>query len=60
MMFMLTGCATINNCPTFPEPNAQAVQDLRDLNSPDVNKWVVELFKLQLKLEAREQYERND
>ena len=51
MMLMLSGCTRVSNvCPTFPTPNNEVVHTLKDLNSTAVNGWVVELFKLDLKL----------
>ena len=49
-MLMLGGCASSNVCPPFPKPSSEVVHELRDLNSTAVNGWVVELFKLDLKL----------
>ena len=51
MMLMLTGCTRVSNvCPSFPKPSSEVVQELRDLNSTAVDGWVVELFRLDLKL----------
>jgi hypothetical protein len=50
-MLMLSGCATSNVCPPFPEPSKEAIQDIQGLGSPSVDSWMVELFKLKLKLE---------
>jgi len=51
MMLTLTGCTRVSNvCPSFPKPSSEVVQELRDLNSTAVDGWVVELFRLDLKL----------
>lgn len=50
-MFMLSGCATSNVCPPFPKPSAEAVMAIQGLENPKVDEWIVELYKLQLKLE---------
>ena len=51
MMLMLSGCATVSNvCPTFPKPSKEVVMELQNLDSRAVDSWVVELFRLDLKL----------
>ena len=50
-MFLLNGCVIVSNaCPSFPRPSKEAIMDLQELNSNSVNEWVVELYKLELKL----------
>ena len=51
MMFTLSGCATTSNvCPTFPKPSKEVIMELQSLESKAVDSWVVELFKLDMKL----------
>ena len=52
-MFMLSGCATSNVCPPFPKPSKEVIMELKGLDSKEVDSWVVELYKLQLKLESK-------
>jgi uncharacterized protein YcfL len=52
-MFMLSGCATSNVCPPFPKPSKEVIMELQGLGSKEVDSWVVELYKLQLKLESK-------
>lgn len=60
VVFMMTGCISqkVNfDCPSFPIPKKQAIQKLQEINDSDINEWVVELYKLQKKLEYRENLE---
>lgn len=51
MTLILSGCATVNNvCPTFPKPSKEVIMELQSLESKAVDNWVVELFKLDMKL----------
>ena len=51
-MFMLSGCVKVSSvCPTFPVPEQEVVEMVQDLGSEAVDSWMVELYKLQLKLE---------
>ena len=51
MMLILGGCATVSSvCPTFPKPSKEVVMELQNLDSRAVDSWVVELFRLDLKL----------
>ena len=50
-MFLLNGCVIASSaCPSFPKPTKEAIMDLQKLNSKEVNAWIVELFRLELKL----------
>lgn len=52
MTLLMSGCArTPSICPSFPVPSNEAIQVIRNVNSPALNEWVVELFKLNKKLE---------
>lgn len=51
MTLTLSGCVAVNNvCPTFPKPSKEVVMELKTLESKAVDSWVVELFKLDMKL----------
>ena len=51
MMFTLSGCARVNSvCPPFPKPSKEVIMELQSLESKAVDGWVVELFKLDMKL----------
>lgn len=51
MTLTLSGCVTVNNvCPTFPKPSKEVVMELKTLESKAVDSWIVELFKLDMKL----------
>ena len=49
-MLMLSGCASSNVCPPFPKPSKEVIMELQSLESRAVDSWVVELFKLDMKL----------
>lgn len=50
MTLMLSGCAVGSACPPFPKPSKEVVMELQSLENKAVDSWVVELFKLDLKL----------
>ena len=50
MTLILSGCANSNVCPTFPKPSKEVIIELQSLDSKAVDNWVVELFKLDMKL----------
>jgi uncharacterized protein YcfL len=50
-MLMLSGCATSNVCPPFPKPSSVVVEEIQGLSSKPVDNWMIDLYKLQLKLE---------
>ena len=50
MTLMLSGCASSRACPPFPKPSKEVVMELQSLESKAVDGWVIELFKLDLKL----------
>lgn len=51
MTLMLSGCVSSTVCPPFPKPSTEAVMAIQGLENPKVDEWMVELYKLQLKLE---------
>ena len=52
MMFMIVGCSQ-NSCtyPTFPTTTKEVGKKIQSLHDKDVDNWIVELRKLQIKLE---------
>jgi hypothetical protein len=52
MMFMIVGCSQ-NSCnyPTFPTTTKEVGKKIQSLHDKDVDSWMVELYKLKLKLE---------
>lgn len=49
---MLSGCVrTISTCPPFPKPSSEVVEQIQGLSSTPVDNWMIDLYKLQLKLE---------
>lgn len=50
MTLTLSGCANSNVCPPFPKPSKEVIIELQSLDSKTVDSWVVELFKLDMKL----------
>ena len=50
MTLILSGCANSNVCPPFPKPSKEVIIELQSLDSKAVDSWVVELFKLDMKL----------
>jgi len=54
MMFMTVGCSQNKECvkPTFPNTTKEVGMKIKSLNDRDVDNWMVELYKLKLKLEV--------
>jgi len=53
MMFMIVGCSQ-NSCtyPTFPIATKEVGKKIQSLHDKDVDSWMVELRKLQMKLDV--------
>jgi hypothetical protein len=51
LIVMMGGCHT-NSCtyPTFPQPSKKVLNNIKDINSSDVDNWMVDIYKLNLKL----------
>ena len=52
----MTGCSeSKTNCtyPTFPNATKEVGQKIKSLNDKDVDNWMIELYKLKLKLESK-------
>ena len=60
---LLVGCAAkpqpqptvVLQCPPFPQPSHEAIVKIQSLHDPDVDAWIVELFKLKKQLKIAEQ-----
>lgn len=52
-MMLMQGCLS-NQCskPTFPKPTEYTVNKIKSLKDKEVDNWVIELYKLKLKLEV--------
>lgn len=51
LLLGLSGCAkVVSACPKFPTPTQEVLDKIKNLNSLDVDVWVGELYKLNLKL----------
>jgi hypothetical protein len=55
---MLIGCAkpvpppTITPCPQWPQPPITTIDKIQKLGDPEVDAWMVQLFKLKQQLKA--------
>jgi hypothetical protein len=51
---MIAGCSQSKECvkPTFPNTTKEVGMKIKFLNDRDVDNWMVELYKLKLKLEV--------
>lgn len=54
MMFTIQGCSSSKECvkPTFPNTTKEVGMKIKSLHDKDVDNWMVELYKLKLKLEV--------
>lgn len=54
MMFTIQGCSQSKECvkPTFPNTTKDVGMKIKSLNDRDVDNWMMELYKLKLKLEV--------
>lgn len=52
MMMLIQGCLG-NSCtkPTFPKPTIHTMDKVKGLKDKEVDSWIIELYKLKLKLE---------
>lgn len=57
-MMLMQGCAVLGGKsteiikPPFPPPSEEAIDSLEQCRSPELDAWVVELFKLCQKLDG--------
>ena len=54
MMFMIVGCSQSKECvkPPFPNTTKEVGMKIKSLNDRDVDNWMMELYRLKLKLEV--------
>lgn len=53
LAMFLTGCSYNSIlCPEFPKPTQSVLDELKALNNSEVDSWVVELYKLNQKLQV--------
>lgn len=49
---LMAGCSTYTSvCPEFPKPTQEVLNEIKSLNNLEVDNWVIELYKLNKKLE---------
>lgn len=55
LMLLTTGCSS-SNCiyPTFPNASKEVGNKIKSLHDKEVDSWIVELYKLKLKLEIKD------
>jgi hypothetical protein len=46
------GCQGNCTVPTFPKPTKEVMSKIKTLNDKEVDNWMIELYKLKLKLEV--------
>lgn len=50
-VFIFIGCSNTNSyCPKYPIPNNTVLKKIQSLNDSEVDKWMIEQYKLNLKL----------
>lgn len=51
LCFFIVGCATHTSvCPAFPKPTQEVLDSVKSLNNPEVDNWLIDLYKLNQKL----------
>lgn len=52
MMLTMQGCGNKNNtvCPNYPKPTQDVLNQIKSLNDANVDNWMIEQYKLNLKL----------
>lgn len=51
LCFFIVGCATHTSvCPDFPKPTKEVLDSVKSLNNPEVDNWLIDLYKLNQKL----------
>lgn len=49
-VMLMMGCQSNCTVPTFPKPTKEVMSKIKTLNDKDVDNWMIELYKLKLKL----------
>ena len=51
LCFFIVGCATHTSvCPDFQKPTQEVLDSVKSLNNPEVDNWLIDLYKLNQKL----------
>lgn len=52
MMLIMQGCGSKNNtiCPAYPKPTQDVLDRIKSLEDKNVDDWMLEQYKLNLKL----------
>jgi len=52
MILTMQGCGNKNNtiCPNYPKPTQSVLDRIKSLNDVNVDNWMIEQYKLNLKL----------
>lgn len=52
MMLIMQGCGSKNNtiCPIYPKPTQDVLDRIKSLQDKNVDDWMIEQYKLNLKL----------
>lgn len=58
LLLLTVGCAkkpVIDQtaCPPFPDPTNAAVDKIQSLNDPEVNDWIIRLYRLKQQLKVK-------
>lgn len=53
LCLFFTGCATHTSvCPDFPTPSQNVLDRIKSLENSEVDEWIIQLYKLNLKLKV--------
>lgn len=47
---ILYGCANVSVCPHFPPPSQRVLGKIKEINDPETDAWMTDMFKLNKKL----------
>lgn len=49
-MGVLYGCASVSTCPPFATPSQRVLDKIKEINDPETDAWMTDMFKLNKKL----------
>lgn len=50
-LFVFSGCTKVTTvCPSYPKPSQHTLLQIKSLNDPEVNVWMIKQYKLNKKL----------
>lgn len=52
MMLTLQACGNKSVCPSYPKPSQEVLNEIKSLESREVDDWILKQYKLNLKLEV--------